>query len=440
MTSTHVAELPLPNIPMEARTVHMFPEMSSNLVAVTPLTDAGCTVTFNKEEATIQCPDCEPIQRPSSPRGVWELPMAAFAQAQDGIAMATIGNSSGPGDIVAFHHAALFSPAISTLQTAMEKNFLPPLPGLTKHTLAKYTPNLEATMMGHLDNIRKNYKSTKKDTPDVDPVEDTFPEPQSLNERTHHCYLATTEPNKNLVYTDQTGRLPVPSTTGNNYLLIAYDYDSNNILLRPIKNMTAEALTEAIAEVHHTLTLGGCKPKFHRLDNECPTKVKEYFERREVKYQLAPPNDHRTNAAERAIRTAKNHLIAGWWSMDKAFPLQLWDKTIPHAELTLNLLRGSRINPNLSAWEQLHGRYDFNATPIAPPGIKVLAHAKSIVRQTWDTHAFEAWYTGPALEHYRCHTVWAIKTRQSRIVNQLVWFPTRNFPKLTSEDLLRATI
>ena len=77
---------------------------------------------------------------------------------------------------------------------------------------------------------------------------------------------------------------------------------------------------------------------------------------------------------------------------------------------------------------------------LPPPGIKVLAHAKSIVRQTWDTHAFEAWYTGPALEHYRCHTVWAIKTRQARIVNQLVWFPTRNFPKLTSEDLLRATI
>jgi hypothetical protein len=119
--------------------------------------------------------------------------------------------------------------------------------------------------------------------------------------------------------------------------------------------------------------------------------------------------------------------------------MYLWDKTIPHAELTLNLLRGSRINPKLSAWEQIHGRYDFNAHPIAPPGIKVLAHAKPAQRKTWDTHAFKAWYVGPALDHYRCHTVWAKATRQIRIVNQLKWFPQRPFPRINTADLIRAT-
>ena len=126
--------------------------------------------------------------------------------------------------------------------------------------------------------------------------------------------------------------------------------------------------------------------------------------------------------------------------MDDAFSLNLWDRTRPQAELTLNLLRGSRINPKLSAWEQLNGRYDFNATPIAPPGIKVLAHLKADQRDTWSTHAITAWYLGPALNHYRCYTIWAIKTRQERVVNQLMWFPPRPFPKLNSEDLLRATI
>jgi hypothetical protein len=134
-------------------------------------------------------------------------------------------------------------------------------------------------------------------------------------------------------------------------------------------------------------------------------------------------------SVERAIRTAKNHLAAMWYSTDDNFPLYLWDKTIPQAELTLNLLRGSRINPKLSAaWEQIHGRYDFNAHPIAPPGIKVLAHAKPAQRKTWETHAFEAWYVGPAMDHYRCHTVWATTTRQIRIVNQLKMVPTENFP------------
>jgi hypothetical protein len=200
--------------------------------------------------------------------------------------------------------------------------------------------------------------------------------------------------------------------------LIAYDYDSNAILMRPIKNRKAETLTAAIHDVHNTPTKGGCQPKFHRMDNECPQQVKEYFQKREVQYQLAPPDDHRSNAAEKAIRTAKNHLAAGWYSTDDNFPMYLWDKTIPQAELTLNLLRGSRINP-LSALEQIHGRYDFNAHPIAHPGSKVLAHAKPAQRTTWAPHAFEAWYMGPALDHYRCYTVWTKESRQIRVVNQL---------------------
>ena len=86
--------------------------------------------------------------------------------------------------------------------------------------------------------------------------------------------------------------------------------------------------------------------------------------------------------------------------------MHLWDRTILQAELTLNLLQGSRINPKLSAWEQLHGRYDFNRTPIAPPGTKVLDHLKPDQRGTWAYHTAEGCYTGPALDHYRCYTVW----------------------------------
>ena len=378
------------------------------------------------------------------------------------MALAAIGNSNHPADLVAFHHAALFSPTLATLETAISKQYLPPLPGLTLSTLRKYKPDLEATAMGHMDAKRKNIQSTKpkrskrrKNTIDddgwtlVQSIKESQPDeatseghcryPQQNTERSHHCYIATAEP-KNIVYTDQTGRFPVPSSSGNNYLLIAYDYDSNNILLRPIKDRSAKSLHTAIKDVHETLTLGGCQPKYHRMDNECPQLVKDYFNQEKINCQLAPPGEHRTNAAERAIRTAKNHLKAGWWAMDKQFPMHLWDLTIPQAKISLNLLRGSRINPKLSAYEQLHGRFDFNATPLAPPGVKVLAHARAGERDTWATHAFEAWYVGPALEHYQCFTVWATKSRHKRIVNKVLWFPPKAFPKLTSEDLLRATI
>jgi hypothetical protein len=51
------------------------------------------------------------------------------------------------------------------------------------------------------------------------------------------------------------------------------------------------------------------------------------------------------------------------------------------------MLRGSRLNPTLSAWHQLFGSYDYNKAPMAPPGIRVLVHEKPLNRNTWDPHA-----------------------------------------------------
>jgi hypothetical protein len=121
--------------------------------------------------------------------------------AELGAAFPTIGNSCKPADIVAFHHAAFFSPAISTLTTALEKNYIPHLPGLTTTLLRKYTPDLEATAMGHLDNRRKNIQSTKPKRVqfgDTD-ADDPFPAQPTDGYRTHTCFLAGSEP-KSIVY------------------------------------------------------------------------------------------------------------------------------------------------------------------------------------------------------------------------------------------------
>jgi hypothetical protein len=70
----------------------------------------------------------------------------------------------------------------------------------------------------------------------------------------------------------------------------------------------------------------------------------------EVDFQLVPPGMHCRNAAERGIRTFQNHFFAGLCSVDKDFPLHLSDKLLPQAKITLNILRASRINPNVSAY------------------------------------------------------------------------------------------
>jgi hypothetical protein len=58
-----------------------------------------------------------------------------------------------------------------------------------------------------------------------------------------------------------------------------------------------------------------------------------------VTYQLVPPDMHRRNAAERAIRTFKAHFLGILTGVSGDFPRHLWDLLLTQAELTLNLLR-----------------------------------------------------------------------------------------------------
>ena len=112
-----------------------------------------------------------------------------------------------------------------------------------------------------------------------------------------------------------------------------------------------------------------------------------------------PPYLHRTNAAEREIRTYKDHFIYGLISFNQNFPLHFLDRLIPHATLTLNLLCPSRLNPRLLAEAQLNGAFDFNRTPLAPLGKRVIVHETPNNGRTWAPHGVDRWYLEPASEH-----------------------------------------
>jgi hypothetical protein len=84
----------------------------------------------------------------------------------------------------------------------------------------------------------------------------------------------------------------------------------------------------------------------------------------------------------------------------------------------------------------IFGQYDFNRAPMAPPGTIIIAHETPSRRRTWAPHEQDGWYIGPALEHYRCYTVYITKTRGNRIVETVEFFPekiTLQFP--SSQDL-----
>ena len=102
----------------------------------------------------------------------------------------------------------------------------------------------------------------------------------------------------------------------------------------------------------------------------------------------------------RAIRTFNSHFLAGLSSCDPLFPIDKWNRLLEQAELTLNLLRTARCNPNLLAHPYLHGIYDFNRETLAPPGTKVIIHQRPSVQKSWGYHGKGGWYVGPVKHHY----------------------------------------
>ena len=83
----------------------------------------------------------------------------------------------------------------------------------------------------------------------------------------------------------------------------------------------------------------------------------------------------------------KNHFIAMLSGTDPDFPTNCWDLLIPKANISLNLLRASRIQPKLSAYALIHGAFDYNRTPLGPPGCKIAIHDRAGERRTWAEHA-----------------------------------------------------
>jgi hypothetical protein len=70
----------------------------------------------------------------------------------------------------------------------------------------------------------------------------------------------------------------------------------------------------------------------HWMDNEASTALKNMLVNKfQMTYQLVPPHIHQRNAAERAIRTFKNHFVAGLCSTNPDFPLRLRDSLLPQA-------------------------------------------------------------------------------------------------------------
>ena len=371
-------------------------------------------------------------------------------------------------DLITFFHGACFAPVISTWIKAIKNGHFATWPGLTENLVAKHLPTSIYTAKGHLNQERKFLQSTKSQQIDYDEkikhiknklaqlkrqvtddksltdvikqkiLYDTFPSSDVPNVKKHEVVYAILHDNDITAYTDLTGRFPYRSSRGNEYLLVGYHYDANAILAQPLRNREAQTITEAWEILNKRFSIAGIQPTTYVMDNEVSATIRNAMTKQNIAWQLVPPKTHRRNAAERAIQTYKNHLKAGLSLLDPDFPVREWDRLISQSELTLNLLRAARVNPKLSAWAYLFGQYDYNTTPIVPPGTKVVVHSKPEERASWAPNGEEAWSIGPSFEHYRCIKCYFPIQRSERNCDTITFIPhVIPFPRVTTEDFLK---
>ena len=428
------AVLPCPNLPKNAAGVDVLPNLQKSLFSVGEVADEGYTTVFHPRnegvtihrEGTITITTSEPaeLQGWRAETGLWEFdPKAPNHQA---IEITSVNNNMSSIDnafnaytlpstpmAIRFLHAAAGYPIKSTWLAAIKAGNFVTWPMLTTENVNKHYPESNETDKGHMKMQRMNVRSTKKvkDSSTVELTNSPMPKKEDV-----YIYVFNAH---DTVYTDQTGGFPITSSKGNKYVMVMCEVDGNYIDAEPMKSKSTESMVQTYLTLWKRLTSSKViTPKLHILDNEAPEPLREVI-KSHCKMQLVPPDTHRSNLAERAIQTFKNHLIAILSGVDESFPMQLWDRLIPQAVLTLNLLHQSHANPNISAYHYIHGPFDYNATPLGPLGCAVQILNSPERRQSWEERSLDGWYIGTSLDHYRCHRVYVKNTRDERISNTI---------------------
>lgn len=164
------------------------------------------------------------------------------------------------------------------------------------------------------------------------------------------------------------------------------------------------------------------------LDNEISKQMIDEFKKQGLDSQLASHVDNCVVDDDGAIGIFKDHFITIRSGTHPDFPQKRWSHLIRHAIITINMLRSPISNPCISAYTQDHGIFDFNRTPPAPAGCKVIIHDRTDEHPAWENPGTSRYYVGQAMKHFRNYNILMDTMKKIRQSNTVGFFPT------TSDD------
>jgi hypothetical protein len=219
------------------------------------------------------------------------------------------------------------------------------------------------------------------------------------------------------------------------YIFVAYIYDLNAIIVRPMPFQTDASFIPAFTKIFTVLCTHDYQPSLNVMDNQCSKAIKKHICANKMNIQLVPPHNHCVNAVEHMIATFKEHFVTTLATVNMLCPLQLWDEFLPQGKLTLNLLRFSRCILSISANAELYGAFDFNKAPLAPLRTKALIFNDPAMRTSWAPHATDGFYVGPANNHYRCLRFYIPMMQRFRFLDTWHLYPAHcSIPVLLEHD------
>ena len=442
-----------------ARTVDLVPAMKTDtLISVGKFADAGYLTVFDEEEVNIydglktkiEIKDEAIIRGWRDPEtGLYRIPLKSKTDNwntdtillnKEGSKKITMNIPKASEEInnvyelpstekaIRFLHAAAGFPTKLTWLKAIRAGNYESWPMITVKNVNKYFPESKETQKGHMRQTREGVRSKKI----KESNEENVPVTPVQKERD---IMIKTYKMRELIATDQTGKFPITSSRGSKYIMVMCEIDGNAILIATMKNRTEGEMIKAYLSLIQRLKNAKIKPKHQILDNEALEEYKRIIKENGMTYQLVPPDMHRRNMAEKAIQTFKDHFVAILSGVDASFPMHLWDRLLPQTEMTLNLLRMSKVEPKTSAWAYLFGPHNYNSRPLAPLGCAVQVHEKPNKCKSWDPHSSDGWYIGTSDEHYRCFRIYKKETK-TEIISDTVYFRHKYIttPTVTKAD------
>jgi hypothetical protein len=284
-----------------------FPDFPTSLMSVGKTSDDGTVSIFNKtgvtihreEDVLITCKGERILIRIRDGRGRYRIPLIQQCgqwqpRCPSTQARRTLRKANSVYDLpsteqaIKWMHAVCGYPVKSTWLKAIKAGNYVGWPMITERNVQRYYPKATETAKGHLNQTRKNVRSTKAKPAPLETCDTS----QLKGMKTRDIYTETYNVRETM-FLDQTGQFPTRSQHGNKYILVMVEIDSNAILVEPMKSRKDAEMIRAYKLLLQRLKRVGIVPKKHMLDNEVYDNMKKHIhDTYKLDMELVPPRCH----------------------------------------------------------------------------------------------------------------------------------------------------